>query len=124
MQAVRKLDVLLDKLKDDTEALITAYKRDSGEFIVSSVSAAPSLDSNDADDSVLKQLRKAHARVSEVLLQGLLKVDGVVYDGDGAERVRARRKEVVRTVNRWLEEVDRVKEEVERCAKKHRNPNM
>ncbi|KAJ3067295.1 hypothetical protein HDU98_009517 [Podochytrium sp. JEL0797] len=67
--------------------------------------------SDSLDASRSKHLRQEHARMSELVLQVLLKVDAVKAP-EGDEVVRMRRKEAVRECNRLLEKVDAVKDGV------------
>ncbi|KAJ1561760.1 hypothetical protein HK405_002939 [Cladochytrium tenue] len=64
-----------------------------------------------ADKPPERRLKEEHARIAELLLQALMKVDSVDIP-DGADRARARRKEAVRSLNRRLEEVDATRDRV------------
>lgn len=61
-------------------------------------------------------LERSHARLSEILLQGLLALDGTTVPPDWTQ-ARAARKEAVRSVQRGLDEVD---EAWARCKKRRR----
>ncbi|KAJ3007099.1 hypothetical protein HKX48_009313 [Thoreauomyces humboldtii] len=63
----------------------------------------------------VKALRDLHAKAAEVLLQRLLKLDGVVC-APGFDRARARRKEAVRIIQGELDRVDSLKERVRNAS--------
>ncbi|KAJ3416431.1 hypothetical protein HDV05_001589 [Chytridiales sp. JEL 0842] len=74
----------------------------------------------DSQKRDLETMRKLHAQIGELVLQVLMKVDGVVLEeGTEEERgvVRERRKGVVKELNGILEGVDGVKERVEAWRK-------
>lgn len=64
-----------------------------------------------------EKLQMAHARLSELLLQGLLRLDGIDIPNEYSE-ARKERKEAIRSVQCRLDEVDRVWSEVKRVHKK------
>ena len=61
-----------------------------------------------------KHLMDAHAKISELLLQCLLKVDGVVCD---FEAVRLKRKETVKHFQELLDQVDALKRGIKEAEK-------
>ncbi|TPX71454.1 hypothetical protein SpCBS45565_g01186 [Spizellomyces sp. 'palustris'] len=63
-----------------------------------------------------KYLRDLYAKASELLLQSLLKLDGVTCPPD-FENARAKRKEAVRFVQSHLDRIDGLKERVNLAAK-------
>ncbi|KNC95930.1 hypothetical protein, variant [Spizellomyces punctatus DAOM BR117] len=63
-----------------------------------------------------KSLRDLYAKASELLLQSLLKLDGVTCPPD-FENARAKRKEAVRFVQSHLDRIDGLKERVNLAAK-------
>lgn len=63
-----------------------------------------------ADNSTPKKLKDQHAKVSELLLQCLIKTDGITLT---AETVRSKRKETVRFIQSQLDVVDSVKKKAE-----------
>jgi hypothetical protein len=63
-----------------------------------------------ADTTTPKKLKDQHAKVSELLLQCLIKTDGITLT---AETVRSKRKETVRFIQSQLDLVDSVKKKAE-----------
>ncbi|KAJ3122304.1 hypothetical protein HK101_006601, partial [Irineochytrium annulatum] len=86
----------MSHVRAEVVPLIDAFSAGSTQFL-----------SSPADD--WKTLREQHARIGELLLQSLLKIDGVQVPAFH-EDVRARRKECVREVNALLDRVDGVRD--------------
>ncbi|KAJ3153657.1 hypothetical protein HDU86_005155 [Geranomyces michiganensis] len=71
---------------------------------------------NATSDSVpTKQLRDLHAKAGEVLLQRMIKLDGVTC-APGFDRARAKRKEAVRFIQSQLDIIDDLKKKVRDAA--------
>ncbi|KAJ3142712.1 hypothetical protein HDU90_002581 [Geranomyces variabilis] len=62
-----------------------------------------------------KQLRDLHAKAGEVLLQRMIKLDGVTC-APGFDRARAKRKEAVRFIQSQLDVIDDLKKQVRDAA--------
>ncbi len=58
----------------------------------------------------VKQLKHNHARLGELLMQSLLKVDGVTFDSS-FEMARMKRKQTVTYFQDLLESVDKLREQ-------------
>ncbi|KAJ3157711.1 hypothetical protein HDU89_000088 [Geranomyces variabilis] len=79
--------------------------------------AARYLESDPAGPSPPKQLRDMHAKAAEVLLQRLLKLDGVVCQPE-FDRARAKRKEAVKFIQGELDRLDAMKGKVNAASTK------
>ncbi|ORY52580.1 hypothetical protein BCR33DRAFT_693735 [Rhizoclosmatium globosum] len=101
--ALHKLAEIETTLTQTTTPLVESYISLALEYTTTPISAIDPVQS--------KKLKDSHARVSELILQVLLKVDGVkVPEGD--ELVRGKRKEAVKRCNGYLDTVDGWKEKV------------
>ncbi|KAJ3282366.1 hypothetical protein HDU76_008720 [Blyttiomyces sp. JEL0837] len=107
--ALQKLSSIRHELEGKVNPLIDSYTTSVIEF-------TSAIEASREPTQTLKQLKDSHAKVSELLLQGLLKIDGVVVP-EGHEEVRLRRKEAVKFVNGLLEKVDGLKERVAEASK-------
>ncbi|KAI8925981.1 hypothetical protein BC831DRAFT_249212 [Entophlyctis helioformis] len=67
-----------------------------------------------------KHLNSEHAKVAELLLQSLMKVDGVEIPSEFTE-ARAKRKEAVRLLQGRMDEADGIKERVTQAAKDYQS---
>ncbi|KAI9331829.1 hypothetical protein DFJ73DRAFT_68146 [Zopfochytrium polystomum] len=114
VRAIHQIDTILAEMQTTVQPLMHGYLQEA-EAYISSKAAGAGFSSEDTQ-RMEKRLKEEHARVGELLLQGLMKVDGVVVP-DGHDEVRSRRKEVVRTLNRWLEQVDAMKDKVQEKTK-------
>ncbi|KAI9351424.1 hypothetical protein BDR26DRAFT_929874 [Obelidium mucronatum] len=104
--ALHKLSEIDATLTSQTIPLVEEYMTTAIDYTSQLPSETTSLDAVQK-----KKVKDAHARVSELILQVLLKVDGVkVPEGD--EVVRMRRKECVKKCNALLDRVDSMKEKV------------
>lgn len=60
-----------------------------------------------------EKLGEEHIRASELLLQALLKLDGVEC-GMGAEMARSERRKAVKQIQNWLTSIDHVKGQLQK----------
>ncbi|TPX55364.1 hypothetical protein PhCBS80983_g05379 [Powellomyces hirtus] len=77
--------------------------------------AASYIDTATPESTPPKQLRDLHAKAAEVLLQRLLKLDGVMCEPH-MDRARAKRKEAVKYIQGQLDKIDALKEKVRDAA--------
>ncbi|KAI8904170.1 hypothetical protein DFJ77DRAFT_480862 [Powellomyces hirtus] len=77
--------------------------------------AASYIDTATSESTPSKQLRDLHAKAAEVLLQRLLKLDGVMCEPH-MDRARAKRKEAVKYIQGQLDKIDALKEKVRDAA--------
>ncbi|KAJ3113422.1 hypothetical protein HK100_001994 [Physocladia obscura] len=110
--ATHALEILEKKANTTTLALVETYMSSVLEYTssVSSTGVSDSTDQN-AAATTSKKIKDAHARVSELILQDLLKVDAVAIP-EGDDEARGMRKRIVKTLNGMLDRVDGFKERV------------
>ncbi|KAL5033956.1 hypothetical protein RTP6_001852 [Batrachochytrium dendrobatidis] len=85
------------------QPLFGAYKKHADDFLLHDKSSSNTL--------TPKQLHDEYARISESLLQCLLKIDGVECESNETE-LRAKRREAVRLIQGQLDILDGLKEQV------------
>lgn len=69
------------------------------------------LDPLHSEKPIEKQLKDAYAKASELLLQSLLKIDGIQAP-QGSQLIRVKRKEAVQLIQSWLKVVDGIKSRI------------
>ncbi|KAJ3129608.1 hypothetical protein HK098_000759 [Nowakowskiella sp. JEL0407] len=106
---IQKLEAILNSVRQTTVPLIESYstlvsnvvsQHDSG---VEELSTTP------------KNLKDSHSKCSELLMQSLLKIDGVA--AGEFERARTKRKEAVKTIQMLMDRVDGLKSKVDEVLK-------
>ena len=127
--AIKKIHNIVDELMKNISDYISIFKSESATFLNTSVPLT-----TQQVESTTKSLKMQHARISEVLLQGLLKLDGIkcpppVPSSDNstgeipvdvrissAGRARAERKAAVNKLNVLLAEMDAIKDKILKTA--------
>ncbi|KAJ3098294.1 hypothetical protein HDU97_004144 [Phlyctochytrium planicorne] len=97
---LQKLEDVMSPLRSTIVPLIESYS-----------ALATSVIGGTAEGVTEKQLKFEHSRISELLLQSLLKLDGAVVPGENDD-LRAKRKLCVKEVNALLDRTDGIKERV------------
>ncbi|KAJ3298162.1 hypothetical protein HK104_011083 [Borealophlyctis nickersoniae] len=106
---IKKVESHVENARRTLVPMIEDYSKQAVEFLGAG---------NDQATSALptaKQLKDSHAKISELLLQSLLKLDGVTCPPD-FEAARASRKEAVRFVQSLLDRVDGIRDRVNAAA--------
>ncbi|KAI8849465.1 hypothetical protein BC829DRAFT_182224 [Chytridium lagenaria] len=106
----KKLNDIMQNVHTTIVPLIESFSTRATAFIAGTPGT-------DDDAPTEKKLKFEHSRIGELLLQSLLKIDGVSVPF-GHEELRLRRKECVREVNQLLDRADGMKERVLEAASK------
>ncbi|TPX36496.1 hypothetical protein SmJEL517_g01336 [Synchytrium microbalum] len=113
---IDKLNAITTKTKETLLPIIELYSHQAQSFIAAHTAASE--DRLHMTSSLplptIKHLKDSHARVSELLLQQLLQLDGVISEKDN---VRASRREAVKYTNALLDRVDGLKDRVNSLIK-------
>ncbi|KAJ3115696.1 BAG molecular chaperone regulator 1 [Phlyctochytrium bullatum] len=112
--SLKKLEEIMSHVHGTIVPLIEEYSSKATLFI--GAAATGGVDGGD-DVPTEKQVKFEHSRVGELLLQALLKIDGVNVP-EGNDVVRLKRKECVREVNALLDRADGIKERVAEAVKR------
>ncbi|KAJ3386933.1 hypothetical protein HDU84_001209 [Entophlyctis sp. JEL0112] len=101
--ALEKIEEIALKSTTATTPLVNEY--------LDSVSKYTSKDTPKSERATAKKMQDSHSRASEILLQDLLKIDGVnIPEGD--DEARSRRRAVVKMMNTQLDRLDAAREAV------------
>lgn len=99
---IQRLESIHAEAKEVLFPMIQKYKEDSTSVL-----------NRGAFDQTFskKYMKDSHAKVSEMIMQMLLKLDGVICDSS-FEGARLKRKELVKIFQDWLDNVDNVKDQI------------
>ena len=106
---VQQLEAIDTEVKEIILPLIVTFKQD-GESILAST-WWQFYDARMCIQSRLKYIFDCHARISELLIQSLLKLDGVVCAT--FEKARQKRKNLVKWIQEELDQIDMLRERVD-----------
>lgn len=107
---IQRIQASLAKSHDFVDQHLPRYEQDAAKYIASN----PPPFSMQAMPPARKKLQDLHAMLSEVLLQQLLGLDGVVCQPD-FEVARVKRREAVKETQRLLDVVDDIHTRVKEC---------
>ncbi|KAG0229546.1 hypothetical protein BGW42_001525 [Actinomortierella wolfii] len=107
---IQRIQASLDKSHEIVEKYVPQYEQDTLKYVASN----PPPFSMQAMPPMRKKLQDTHAMLSEVLLQQLLGLDGVVCQPD-FEVARVKRREAVKETQRLLDVVDAIHARVKEC---------
>ncbi|KAJ1557132.1 hypothetical protein HK096_008889 [Nowakowskiella sp. JEL0078] len=105
LKIIQQLEALLNSVRQSAVPLIESYS-----ILVTNIFAQHANGVSELS-STAKQLKDLHEQCSELLMQTLLKIDGV--DSGEFEAARMKRREAVKTVQMQLDRVDGLKARVE-----------
>ncbi|KAJ2290308.1 hypothetical protein IWW55_006132 [Coemansia sp. RSA 2706] len=112
---VHKIDDLSHEATDLLSSRMQAYLADAQLYIDQFSSAAIGGDNDQAlreiKASEHKKLHDAYVFVNETLMQYLLKLDGIECPPE-ADKARQRRRQAVRLLQSWMDQMDRKRESV------------
>ncbi|KAJ3080514.1 hypothetical protein HK102_002994 [Quaeritorhiza haematococci] len=117
---LNKLETAMTEIRSKLVPMIEQYSEDVVRFMAvhspASTSHPPSSTNPSNSTPTPKQLRDKYAQVSELLMQNLLKIDGVTAPPNATPEVeteiRARRREAVKMVQGLMDRVDGLRERV------------
>ncbi|KAJ3188172.1 hypothetical protein HDU85_005322 [Gaertneriomyces sp. JEL0708] len=98
---IHRLDKLVEGARNTILPMVDDYCREGEEFIEN---VQPAME-------IPKRLRDLYAKVSELLLQSLLKVDGVVLPPQG-ENARLKRRSCVKLIQSELDKIDKLRDRI------------
>ncbi|KAJ2064375.1 hypothetical protein GGH94_000737 [Coemansia aciculifera] len=115
---IHKIDDIANEATDILSSRMQAYLADAQLYMDQFLSGA--MDGLDGDAlseikaTERKKLNDAYMFINETLMQALLKIDGIQCTPD-AEKARQRRRQAVRLLQSWMDQMDRKRESVKQA---------
>ncbi|KAJ2888822.1 hypothetical protein GGI21_003489 [Coemansia aciculifera] len=115
---IHKIDDIANEATDILSSRMQAYLADAQLYVDQFLSGAMDGLQDDAlteiKASERKKLNDAYMFINETLMQALLKLDGIQCAPE-AEKARQRRRQAVRLLQSWMDQMDRKKESVKQA---------